>query len=140
MLTEKDFVWKEHHENNIDSNPLGEYYCIVDCGTYARKYSIVPQYPSKDGICVDRSQEPEYYILFETSGHKATKFDRESSFYQYCHFDDYMFERESFIRVFTTLEDAKKRAYTQYTHIFGYVLSHIENNTELATQHHFVVK
>ena len=140
MLTEKDFIWKEHHENNISTNPLGEYYCIVDCGSYAKKYGIRPQYPSKDGVCVNLNQEPEFYILFETNGHKATERDRDGSFYEYCNFDDYLFERESFIRVFKTLDEAKKRAYVQYKTIFGYVLSHIEANTDLATQHHFSVK
>lgn len=140
MLTEKDFVWKEHYSNNINTNPLDEYYCIVDCGNYARKYGIVPQYPSKDGVTVSLKDDPEYYILFESRGNKASDTDRNKLFYEMCNFDDYLFENPSFIRVFKTLDEAKKRAYVQYKTIFGYVLSHIEANTELATQHHFSVK
>ena len=140
MLTEQDFIWKEHHENNINTNPLGEYYCIVDCGDYARKYSIVPQYPSNDGITVRLIDDPEYYILFESRGKKATEADRGQVFYEMCNFDDYLFDNPSFIRVFTTIEAAKSRAYIQYKAIFGYVLSHIEQNVEIATQNHFCVK
>lgn len=140
MLTEKDFVWKEHYENNINTNPLGEYYCIIDCGNYAKKYGIVPQYPSKDGVSISLKDKPEYYVLFEANGRKATKADKNKMFYEMYNFDDYVFENTSFVRVFTTLEDAKSRAFFQYKMIFGYVLSHIEANTELATQHHFCVK
>jgi hypothetical protein len=140
MLQKDDFIWKEHHENNIADNPLGEYYCIVDCGNYARKYSIVPQYPSKDGFCINMSEAPEYYILFEARGNKASDEERQKTFYEMCHFDDYVFEHESFIRVFKTLDEAKDRAYVQYRAIFGYVLPHIEKDVNSATKHHFVVK
>lgn len=140
MLDREDFIWKKHYENNINTNPLGEHYCIVDCGDYARKYSIVPQYPSDDGICVKMSEPPEYYILFESRGRKASDADKTKPLYEMYHFDDYLFENSSFIRVFKTLEEAKKRAYVQYKTIFGYVLSHIEPNTALATKHHFCVK
>lgn len=139
MLCENDFIWQEHFENNIPNNPLGEYYCIIDVGNHARKYSVVPQYPSKDGICVNRDCEPEYYVLFESCGHKANIQERQDPFYQSYHFNGYVFGHNSFIRVFKTFEDAKKRAYIQYKSIFGYVLSHIEPDIETATKNHVCV-
>jgi hypothetical protein len=138
MLQEKDFVWKEHYENNMNTNPLQEWCCIIDVGDTARKYSIVPQYPSKDGICVDHSCDPEYYILMEAIGRKATDEDKNSFVYQYSNYDGYMFNTPSLVRVFTDMESAKKRAYVQYKAIFGFVLSHI-TDIDNATKNHFVI-
>ena len=139
MLNLCDFVWKKHYENNILTNPMGCYYCIIDCGTHARRYSIVPQYPSTDGVSVNRSVSPEYYILFESTGHKATEIEKSQSFYDMCHYDDYVFEGDTFIRVFTSLDEAKRRAYTQYKAIYGYVLSNVVKDIEESTKHHFSV-
>ena len=139
MLEKQDFIWKEHFANNIPTNPLEEYYCIIDCGNNARKYSIIPQYPSDDGISEKTSEKPECYVFFESIGRKATENDKKNFFYNYIQFDGYIFDKASFIRVYKTLDEAKERAYVQYKAIFQYVLSHIERNTDLATQHHFCV-
>lgn len=76
MLKQEDFKWKEHHSNNIPDNPIDEYYCIIDTGAHARKYSIQEQMadateqcsPLQENsyICPDED-EPEYFILFESS-------------------------------------------------------------------------
>ena len=136
LCKREDMHWKEWRANNIDSNPIEELYCILDCDTYARKYSIVPQYPSTDGVCVYRDQEPEYYILFEASGHKATEEEQQAIFYQQMNYSGYLFKTPSFIRVFKTLDDAKKRAYHQYTAVYGYVASHFD--VDIDKSHFFV--
>lgn len=125
-MQEPEFNWKEHFTNNIPSNPLQEWYCIVDVGTHARKYSIEPQYPSTDGVCIDPTAEPELYIFFEATGRKATEEDRKGPFYNSIEYDGYVFEKPSFIRAFKTLEEAKVRAKVQYNAI-KYAMSFIEN-------------
>jgi hypothetical protein len=140
MLAEKDFIWHERHENNISTNPLGEYYCIVDFGDGARKYAIRPQYPSKDGVVIDRTSDPELFILFEATGRRATDEDKSYPFYSSVHCNDYLFHHESFIRAFKTMEEAKARAYVQYRAIFGYVLSHMNQDIDEATKQHFCVE
>ena len=139
MITEKDMEWHEHYENNIPTNPLGEYYCIIDVGESARKYGIAPQYPSSDGVIIDSTKEPELFILFEAIGRKATDEDRKEIFYDSINYDDYVFENERFVRAFRTLEEAKKRAYVQYKAVYGYALSHVCEDVEEATKKHFVV-
>lgn len=140
MVKFEDFVWKEHKANNIKENPLEEWYCIVDTGNHARKYGVRPQYPLKDGIYTDFNTEPEYYILFESSGRKATEDDKRQWVYKSVNFDGYIFNDETFIRVFKNREEAEKRAYLGYTHVYGYSLSFIVDDIEQATNKHFVVK
>lgn len=136
LYNPEDMHWKEWHTNNIPSNPMGEYYCILDNGNYARKYSIVPQYPSEDGICVDCTKEPEYYILFESRGRRATIEDKKTMFYSQTNYDGYLFDQPSFIRVFKTLQEAKQRAHYQYVAIYGYVASHLDG--DVGKGHFFV--
>lgn len=138
MLKKEDFKWHEHRANNISTNPLTEWYCIVDVGNHARKYGIIPQYPEKDGITYP-NEDPEYYVLFEASGNKATDEEKEEFHYKHAHFDDYLFGRESFIRVYKTMEEAKDQAYLQYKAIFGFVLAHITDDVEAATKEHISV-
>ena len=140
MLKENDFIWKEHNANNIKQNPLDEWYCLVDTCICARKYSIVPQYPSDDGVLIKPNSDPEYYILFESTGKKASEEEQNEWYYKSSNFDGYLFNNKSFIRVFKTKEEAEKRAYYNYKMIYGYVLSHIEKDVEKATFNHFVVK
>jgi hypothetical protein len=139
MIKETDMKWHEHYENNIQTNPIGEYYCIVDLGERARKYGIAPQHPSIDGIVIDRNQDPELFILFESIGRKATDEDKQEIFYDSVNYDGYVFENERFVRAFRTLDEAKKRAYVQYRAVFGYALSHICPHVDDATNKHFVV-
>lgn len=148
MLKQEDFKWKEHHSNNIPDNPIDEYYCIIDTGAHARKYSIQEQManateqcsPLQENsyICPDED-EPEYFILFESSGNKATDKDKENMFYKESSFDEYVFGHDTFIRVFKTMEEAKEQAYKQYKAIYGYVLAHIVDDVEEATSNHFCV-
>ena len=139
MIKETDMQWHEHYENNIQTNPIGEYYCIIDLGESARKYGIAPQYPSSNGVVIDRTKEPELYILFEAIGREATDWEKQAVFYNSINYDGYVFEHEKFVRAFKTLEEAKKRAYVQYRAVYGYALSHVCGDVEDATKKHFVV-
>ena len=124
-MQEPNFEWKEHYTNNIPTNPLQEYYCIVDVGNHARKYSVEPQYPSDDGVCVNSAAEPELYIFFEAIGRKATEDDKKSPFYNSVEYDGYVFENPSFIRAYKTMEEAKARAEVQYNAVFKYAMSFV---------------
>ena len=139
MIKENEFIWKEHKSNNIDTNPLEEIYCIVDIGDSAKKYSIKYQMFEGDGFPMNSKDKAQYYILFETNGKKATTDDKKDWFYKSCHYDNYLFKNETFIKVFTSLEEAKKRAYQQYSHIYGGILKYIVDDVEDATKNHFVV-
>lgn len=140
MIEEKDFIWKERKTNNIPTNPLDCFYCIIDVGDSARLYSIQPQYPL-DENCIKTSDEPELYILFEDVVRKATTEDRDYFFYEESNYDGYVFNgNKYFVRAFNNLEDAKKQAYKQYKAIYGFVLSHIVDDINEATKNHFVVK
>lgn len=146
MLKKEDFSWKVHHANNIPTNPIDEYYCIIDVGAHARKYSIEEQFPLRENGCICPDEDsPEYYILFESTGAKATDEDKKKMFYKESEsecftatlFDGYVFSHNSFIRVFKTIEEAKEAAYEQYKAIYGFVLAHIIDDVEEATSKHF---
>lgn len=140
MLKLKDFIWKERKINNLSKYPLEEWYCIIDLGNgMAKKYSIKPQYPSNDGICIDYNEKPEYFIFFEANGALATEEDKKSISYKTKNFDGYLFGRETFIRVYTSLDDAKRRAFYNYNHIFGYCLTCIEDSLDKEINKHIVV-
>lgn len=138
MLKKEDFSWRAHHANNIPTNPIDEYYCIIDVGAHARKYSIEEQFPLRENGCICPDEDsPEYYILFESTGAKATDEDKKKMFYKESEFDGYVFSHNSFIRVFKTIEEAKEAAYEQYRAIYGFVLAHIVDDVEEATNKHF---
>ena len=141
MLKENDFVWKERTTNNIPTNPFECFYCIVDVGDCARLFSIEPQYPlDKDGMTLS-NDEPEFYILFENIAKKATTIDKDDFFYEESHYSGYIFSgNKGFVRAFKTLEEAKRQAFKQYSAIYGFVLSHIVDDVNIATKKHFVVK
>lgn len=140
MIEERDFIWKERKVNNIETNPLDCYYCIVDVGDCARIYSIMPQYPvDEQGLTI--LGEPELYIFFEDIAYKSSNEDKKDFFYKNCNYDGYLINgNKCFIRAFKTLEEAKKRAYFQYKAIYGYALSYIVDDINDATKKHFVVK
>lgn len=99
-LNEEDFIWEPYYPNDIESNGLDGYDCTIFNGTPSeRKYSIRFQYKQDTDGLILNNKDVELYVLFE------------------C---------ETFIHAYKTLEDAKTRAYNQYVHIFGYVASFIE--------------
>ena len=130
MLKEKDFVWHEKKVNNIDCNPLHAYYCIVDFGEgEGRLYSIEMQYPQDErGLVL--SDIPEFYILYESRCYKTERKD-------HANYGEYLLNDKVLVRVFNNLEDAKRRAFLQYSHIYHGV---IPTYTGLKPKGHFVVK
>lgn len=139
MLKQEDFSWKERKTNNIPTNPLEGYCCIIDTENSARLYIIEPQYPEIDKCCIDRKSNPELYILFEAVGKKATDKDKEHIFYDSINYEGYLFENKTFIRAYKTLQEAQERAYLNYRMIYGYVFSHIINDVEAATANHMCI-
>jgi hypothetical protein len=95
-----DFEWVQYYPNNMVQNGLEGYDClIVPKAGFCRKYSIRFQFETDVTALVLNSEEPRLFILFEN---------------------------DSFVYACPTLDFAKQRAYTQYAHIHGYVMSHIE--------------
>lgn len=142
MVKLEDMVWHEKCVNNIDENPLEEYYCLIDVGEgCVRKYSIKPQYPLEDDslIIENHSKEPELYILFESRCHYASEKEKKLWYYSFncvkgCIEDDVVF-----IRAFKDIEDAKKRAFFQYRAIYGYAFSYVTDSVDEATKEHKVI-
>jgi len=92
-----DFEWKPHYPNNIPRNGQDGWRCEINPREWQRRvYYIRFQYTQSEYGLILNQDEPELYILFEN---------------------------ETFIYAFKMLEEAKKRAYTQYAHIYGYVAS-----------------
>lgn len=132
MILEKDFVWHIKKENNISVNPIQAEYCIIDFGYEDGKgklYSIERQYP-QDEHGLKLSDEPELYILYESSCKKT-------NISSYSTYGEYELLNKHLVRVFKTLEEAKKRAFVQYSHIYHYVMpEHIKKTADT----HFIVK
>lgn len=124
LLEEKDFEWKIKKINNIESNPIEYWYTTYYKGDSSRKYYIIPQYPSIDGITVDINSEPELYVYFEATGCKLK--DKEKEWKYDSIGDGYKYGKGTFKRAFKTIEEAKYRAYMDYCHIYGYVMSFFE--------------
>ena len=137
-LTLEDLVWKELHPNNMKSNPLEGYYCLIlhkdESGRVSgRKYTITFQYKEIEPGLTSMNSEIEAYILHEKSyinivgplEHPEPNNDIRWS-NDGITFDDYeVNDTGSFIRAFWNIEDAKKRALIQYKAIYGYAMSHI---------------
>ena len=136
MLKEHELQWIERKTNNIETNPLDGYCCIIDTEDCARLYFIQPQYPEIEKYCINSNANPELYILFEATGHKATEEDKKHVFYDAINYKGYLFNNKTFIRAYKTLEEAKARAYINYKMIYGYVLAHIVDDVEGATSKH----
>lgn len=138
MIKEKDLKWHIKRVNNIETNPIDSEYCIVDQGGgTGRMYRIQPMYPADYTGLRNQKNGYKYFIFFECSVRKAT--DEELLKYKPIHYSCYLILSESLIQVYDTMEDAKKRAYEQYKHIYGYVLSHVVDDTEESTKCHFIV-
>ena len=141
MLKEIDFKWKIRRANNIPENPIECEFCLVDYGNGKGKlYKVKPLYAQNTDGLSDVKGGYRYFVFFDCSVRLATEEDREREFFSFCEYAGYVITSESFISVFDTMEDAKKRAYTQYRHHFGYVLPHVVDDIEKETRNHFVIQ
>lgn len=136
----EDLNWKPIHPNNLESNPIEGYYCIIlhklnDNTISGRKYSILFQHEEISMGLIDRSKI-ERYNLFEKSyssvegnlDYDAPRKMFTNTFWN----DDRTFSDNdinsygSFVRSYDNIEDAKARALGQYKAVYGYALSFIE--------------
>lgn len=138
MLKETDFKWLVRHMNNIPENPLDCEYCIVDCGDGTGKRYVVRPLHAQNTNGVIQLGQYKYFVFLDCRVRLAKAKERSyPDSMSLC--AGYRKTDETLIAVFDTMEDAKKRAYTQYAHHFGYILRHIVDNIEEATRNHFVV-
>lgn len=133
-MTNDDIVWKPLHANNMIDNPMMGYYAIVNKPSNgdwsARKYTILFQNEETEPGTGRSSNKVNAYILFE-----KTYFNLNGPLeYPYpnedgcdCDIHDY----GSFVYAYSNIGHARKRALTQYQHIYGYVASHfVEEDDE----------
>jgi hypothetical protein len=108
-----DFMWVPYYPNNMPENGQDGWVCTIEPrqDTY-RTYRIEFQLPIDEEGFTLSDEEPELYILFERSHDKNYS------------------GPDSFIRAFKTLEEAKKRAYLLYSHIYGYVMSFLPESQQ----------
>lgn len=140
-LTEKDLEWKFLYPNNIESNGVDGLYSFLwirnEDGTYSgRKYTILFQRKEDENGCVKR-EEIEFFILFEklyTGLDKPIEYPAlsETSIWASEEPFDYLDINSygSFVRAFTGLENAQKRALKQFKMVYAYALSHIITTEE----------
>ena len=113
--------WHERKVNGIETNPRDCFWAVGSVVKAPRLYTIVEQYPSKNGYTVEEGSEPELYVLFEAFSSSGRRFsdtfenEREAEEWRYAEqFGDYLFKsRGSFVRAFKTLDEAKARAEVQ---------------------------
>ena len=142
-----DLKWLPYHPNNMKGNPEDGLYCIIpikhEDGSYsARKYTIMYQY-AEDLDGVSHPEEIELYILFDKT-YLAVEGSVEypdlldsscldccencgAVTFTNCDINDF----GRFVRAFSTLKGAKKRALRQFKAVECYVASHLLSDEEL---------
>ena len=140
MLKETDFKWQVRHANNIPGNPIDCHFCIVDCGDGTGKmYMVEPMYAQDTNGVVKGTAEHKYFVFFACTVRLATEEDKKQPLHSCMTYSGYVITSKTLIAIFDTMEDAKKRAYTQYAHHFGYVLPYVVDDIDAETRKHFVV-
>ena len=141
MVKETDFKWKIRHSNNIPTNPVQSEYCIVDLGNgKAKLYMVEPHYPQGTDGLTNRENGPKYFVFYACDARPPNEEEQKMDFFDWITYGGYILTSKTLIAIFNAMDDAKKRAYTQYKHHFGYVLSHFVDDVEEETRKHFVVE
>ena len=141
MVKENDFQWMIGHANNILTNPVRSEFCIVDLGDGTGKlYMVEPHYPQNTDGLINQKNGYQYFVFFSCDARLPTEEEKEKGFLDWIAYGGYILTSKTLIAIFDTMDDAKKRAYTQYKHHFGYVLSYFVDDVETETQKHSVVK
>ena len=144
--TAEEMQWKPLYPNNMTCNGLDGYYCLMfykhkDGTISCRKYTIEFQFKEViPGSGFIDTKEIDRYVLFEkiyprVEGPLEYPEPTEDWF---GHVDDTantlntydVNSYGSFVYAYDSLELAKQRAYTQYRHIYGYVLSFLDENQQ----------
>lgn len=138
MLKETDFKWHVRHANNIAENPIDCHYCIIDRGNGVGEMYVVKPLYAQNVEGWTRPDRYKYFVFLSCTVRLASA--REQIYPDSMMlYSGYCKTSETLIAVFDTLEEAKKRAYTQYAHHFGYVTPHIVDNIDVEIRKHFVV-
>lgn len=159
MLEKKDFIWKVSKINNIRTNPIDEYFCIIRDKTsdFAKKYSITFHYPilkDENGLyyrkgtyntleeCISHAR---YFVVNEVRGRKMTLIELElaremysddeytKDYYEgeYGAYSGYEFENKGEGIILETFEDAIDYLYTMnFNFHIRYVNAFINENEE----------
>lgn len=139
MLKEANFKWHTWHVGGISTNPIDFWYCIVDYGNGEGKMYVVEPHYAQDPNGVIISDDYKYFVFCVCNVKRTAPEEATKSFRFFIKHSGYVMTSKHFIAIFDTMEDAKKRAYTQYRHLFGYVMAHIVDDVDAATKKHFVV-
>ena len=98
--------WKEQKVNDIESNPVGCWYTIGECGTVRRFYKIVPM--SKCDTRGMVTDENHYFCLYEACGIES--------------------DNVSLVAIYESLDDAKERAKMQLLVINNIIKTYCPQN------------
>lgn len=139
MLKETDFKWHVRHVNNIPENPIDCYYCIIDYGDGTGKMFVVKPLHAQDTSGLTLPGGHRYFVFYDCLV-RPVEPEEQAYPYSLVLYSGYEIRLQTLVAVFDTLDDAKKRAYTQYAHLFGYVLPHVVEDAEQTISKHFVVK
>lgn len=141
MLKETDFKWKIRHSNNISTNPVQSEFCVIDLGNGKGKlYMVESHYPQNTDGLTNQENGYKYFVFFACDARRPTEEEQEMDFLEWIAYGGYILTSKTLIAIFDTMDDAKKRAYAQYKHHFGYVLSHFVDDVKAETQKHSVVE
>lgn len=130
-LRPEDLEWKPYYPNNMLQCGQEGWYCVIQGpnGEFARKYTIVFQYPENEDCAACPNQGIDRYILYERcySGNNGPiaypEPSRESAGPSSPALGVNDFGR--FVYAHKTLEQAKKRALSSYQAVYGYAMSHL---------------
>lgn len=137
-LKAEDIVWKPLYPNNMPGNGLEGYYTFLyykdEEGKYqARKYTILFQGETTPDGMVKHGAEPKYYILF-TKVYSDLPFppkypSPDDAPRRGCYNDELnaydVNDYGTFVCVYESLDDAKRRALISHKMINVYVMSHL---------------
>ena len=138
-MTEVDLEWKPYYPNNMLQNGQEGWYCVLQNGSHARRYTILFQYPMDEEGYIHSEQGVDRWILFEKLYHdldgplvypepfpcdpwpEASAADELNDFGQFHY-------------ACRSLEQAKGQALRCCQMVFGYALSHLLEDEEEETQ------
>lgn len=141
MLDKSAFNWQKKMVNNIPENPLDSEFCIVDLGNGTGKlYMVKPLYAQSTTGLYNSDAGYKYFVFFDCNVRLPSESEKKDFWYGCEYYAGYVMTSKTLIAVFDTMDDAKERAYTQYSHHFGYVLPHVVKDMDAETRNHFVVQ
>ena len=141
QITVDDLMWKPIHPNNMKCNGIDGYYCLLinknaDNKYSARKYSIIFQHEEVEkSTGFINPNKINAYILFEKSYYDvmgpheyplpeddipSDLWNNNGNTFSSSDINDY----GHFVYAYDNIDDAKKRALTQYKGVHVYVASH----------------